>query len=107
MSDSLLKFLIAIFALHFAIFLYLSIKNRKMQHMFVSLTFALLLLSFSCRLWSPEMQILGHKLHTMLRVSAWMSTFIVFAMAVRTRITSHRQKIQDPPTLANVQDQNL
>lgn len=107
MSDSLITFLIGIFSLHFAIFLYLTIKNRKVQHIFVSLTFALLLLSFSCRLWFPEMEILGHKLHTTLRISAWVSTFTVFSIAVRTRIVSYRQKIQPPPALANIQDQNL
>ena len=99
MPDALIPFLIALFAIHFVIFLYLTIKNRKTQHIFVTLTFALLVLSFSCRLLMPEIEIFGHKLHTVLRIFAWISTVIVLSLVVKGRMARRTAAVPSPAVL--------
>ncbi len=106
MSDTLILCLLAVFTLHFGIFLYLSLKNRKTQHMFVTLTFALLVLSFSCRLVLPEVEWFGHKLHTALRISAWMSTAVVLFLSVRGRMSARRNAAEQPAILCDADQQN-
>ncbi len=52
----------------------------------VSTTFALLVLSFSSRIWTPDITLFGHNLHTLFRLSAWVSTTVVLLMVAKDRI---------------------
>jgi 4-amino-4-deoxy-L-arabinose transferase-like glycosyltransferase len=107
MSKPLLIFLISIFALHFGIFLYLAIKNKKVVHRFVSLTFALLVVSFFCRLWVPDLKIAEYNMHMVLRIAAWISTALVLFLTIRKRIIAHQQGIGQRRTLADIDNQTL
>lgn len=107
MSKPLLIFLISIFALHFGIFLYLAIKNKKVVHRFVSLTFALLVVSFSCRLWVPDLEIAEYNMHMVLRISAWISTAIVLFLTIKKRIIAYQQRTGQCRALADTDNQTL
>ena len=85
MSFFWLKTLLAIFLLHLLVFSLLYLRQRKTHHLFVSLTFFLLTLSFSCRIWAAQVTLFGHDLHVLLRLSAWMSTAVVATILFKNR----------------------
>ncbi|WP_069857155.1 hypothetical protein [Desulfoplanes formicivorans] len=85
MSLFWLKTLLAIFITHFLVFSFLYCKQRKTHHLFASLTFSLLALSFFCRIWAAQITLFGHDLHVLLRCSAWISTALVAAILFKNR----------------------
>jgi hypothetical protein len=87
MSLFWLKTLLAIFAIHFGIFSLLYFRKRNPQHFLAALTFALLVLSFSCRIWASEAMFLGHTIHTLLRISAWLTSALILIAFAKTKIT--------------------
>jgi hypothetical protein len=86
MSLFWIKTLLAIFAIHLGIFSFLYLRKRNPQHLLASITFALLTLSFSCRIWASEAEIFGHSVHSLLRISAWLTSSLILILLARNRI---------------------
>jgi hypothetical protein len=78
----------------------LYLRKRTPQHFLATLTFALLVLSFSCRIWASEAMFLGHNIHTLLRVSAWLTSALVLVVLAKTKIVqrSTATKLLDSST---------
>ena len=77
--------LLIIFIIHFAIFLRLAIIHKKDYYVFFSITFFLLILSFSVRLWWYEMEIGGFKSYQHLQMTAWLTTAVALIMTIRSK----------------------
>ena len=84
MSIFWIKILLAVFAAHLCVFFFLYIKKRQSHHLLTSLTFGLLVLSFSCRIWATHISLFGHDLHVLLRIMAWISTTFVVILTVNS-----------------------
>lgn len=65
--------LLGIFTIHLIIFLRLTVKHRKSYYVLASLSFFLLILSFSLHLWMPALELGGHKVYWYLRVGGWLA----------------------------------
>jgi type II secretory pathway component PulF len=96
MSLFWLKTLLAIFAVHFGIFSLLYLRKRNLQHLLAALTFALLVLSFSCRIWASEAIFLGHTVHTLLRSSAWLTSALVLIAFAKSKIARRSTVTKSP-----------
>ena len=95
LEDFLLKFLLINFAIHLAVFLWLAVKRRKAHHYVFCLTFLLLVLSFSLRIWFPEAEFNGQKLYWYFRMSALATTAAALLLLYRSKQRKTAEKISD------------
>jgi hypothetical protein len=73
MPDWLIATMLAVFAIHFAVFARLAFQRRQSYYVAVCTTFALLILAFGLRLGAPEFAVAGTPLHWIARWFAWAS----------------------------------
>jgi hypothetical protein len=85
MGNFLLKFLFVNFFIHLGLFLWLAATRRKVYYYVLSLTFLLLVLSFSLRIWYPDMEFSGHTLYWYFRMSALATTAAALLLIFRQR----------------------
>lgn len=90
----LMLVLLLIFATHLVVFLRLSIRRGDGHYALVSATFALLVLSFSLRLWAPELELHGQKLYWDSRIAAWILAAMSFGNMLWRRRVRSRQEVQ-------------
>ncbi len=86
MPDWLVAGLIVLFGVHLIAFGVLAIKRKERYHIFTCTTFALLVITFSLRLWLPNAQVNGFQLYWVFRVAAWISALVSITMLVRRRL---------------------
>ncbi len=71
--------LLAVFAIHFFVFLSLFFVRKDRYFAFVALTFLLLVVSYSARLWLGHVGVAGVELSWAFRIAAWaMASINVF-----------------------------
>ncbi len=85
MPRSLLFSILIIFIIHFVIFLRLSLLRRKAHHVLATVSFLMLIMFSSIRLWAPRMMLFGHPVHIYFRISAWFTSATTLAVYVRNR----------------------
>jgi len=86
MPDWLVAGLIVLFAVHLIVFGMLGLKRKERYYLFVCITFTLLIITFSIRLWAPEAEVAGMQLYWVFRIAAWMSAAVSLTMLVRRRV---------------------
>ena len=88
MPDWLIELLIFVFIAHFVAFVRLAYIRKDRRYILVSLTFFLLILSFSTRLWWPRAHLGPISIHWDFRIAAWTSTLAVIVMLLKRRFFS-------------------
>ena len=81
----LVSALLVVFAVHLVAFGRLAAKRRELRFVVVTVTFALLVIAFSLRLWAPRLTLGGVALYWFPRVAAWISAAVSLALYVRHR----------------------
>jgi hypothetical protein len=85
MPRPLLFALFIIFLVHFFIFLRLSVLRKKVHHILATISFFLLIMFSSTRLWEPRMMLYGHWVYNYFRYSAWCTSAVTFSVYVWKR----------------------
>jgi hypothetical protein len=85
MPDWLVIALLVVFVIHLVLFLRIALKRRERYYWLVSLTFLLLVISFSSRLWLSDLLIGKIPAYWFPRVAAWGCTITVIVLAIRRR----------------------
>lgn len=70
--------LFILFSIHLVVFLRMTVKYRRFDFLFATITFFMLALSNGLRLWRPNMGLAGYNPHTWLRAIAWSATVAAF-----------------------------
>jgi asparagine N-glycosylation enzyme membrane subunit Stt3 len=81
--------LLVIFAIHFAVFVYLAYRTRKGYFLFAAITFVLLIISLSMRKWMPHLHIAEIPIHWFVRICAWICVAIGLVFIIRDKIKKH------------------
>lgn len=76
MPNWLIALLLAIFLIHFVIFARQYYRRKENYYLAASFTFLLLVLTFSIRLWWPDLNIAGYSAFWMFRIGAWISAAV-------------------------------
>ncbi|MDX1570912.1 MAG: hypothetical protein R3200_10520 [Xanthomonadales bacterium] len=63
--------MLAVFAIHLIVFARLAIVRKQGYYWLVAGLFAVLTLSFTLRLWVPELRLGDYHAHILLRIVAW------------------------------------
>jgi hypothetical protein len=78
--------LLIVFAIHCVVFASLFLLRKDKYFVLVSLTFFLLVVSYSLRIWFETWQLAGLKAFFLLRVMAWAMALASISIAIRRRI---------------------
>ena len=78
----LIVFLVVLFMLHWIAFMRLAIIRGQRYYWLLSLLFFLLTSSFTLRLINPDLSLIGHPVHLLLRYSAWVITAVTIPMLI-------------------------
>ncbi|MCC6201690.1 MAG: hypothetical protein IT494_01640 [Gammaproteobacteria bacterium] len=88
----LIWFLLIVFVAHLAVFARLALRHRNLRYSLVTLTFVLLVASFSLRLGAPEWTIGRMPVHWMLRYAAWAIAAITISWLIHLKVAARRAK---------------
>ncbi len=80
-----IRLLLLVFVIHLILFTRRFVKRRRGSDAIVSLTFLLLVLSYSCRLWAPTWMAFDLAIFSLLRYGAWCTAVLSLALLVRRR----------------------
>jgi hypothetical protein len=83
MPQWLVNSLLIAFGIHFVAFSSLFFIRKDKYYAYISLTFLLLVLSYSTRIWLGNFHLAGVKLFWMFRVAAWAAALISISMTIR------------------------
>jgi hypothetical protein len=82
--------LLCVFTTHLPFFAWRWWRTRELRYAATSLTFALLVVTYSLRVFAPELRIGGVELHRLVRVFAWAAAAVSIGMLLRYWIGRHR-----------------
>jgi hypothetical protein len=88
----LVWFLLVIFVAHLIAFARLAYLHRNLRYALVTLTFVLLVASFSLRLGAPEWMIGQTPVHWLLRYLAWATAVITISWLIRVKLAARRDR---------------
>ncbi|GAB4196928.1 MAG: hypothetical protein Tsb002_30640 [Wenzhouxiangellaceae bacterium] len=90
MSNALIIGLLLIFAIHCVLFGRLYVKRREGYYLAATITFLLLVLTYSARLLLPGFEIYGYTLFWLLRIAAWGSALVSISWMIKRRLGARR-----------------
>jgi hypothetical protein len=82
--------LLAVFAIHFLVFASLFFVRKDKYYAYIALTFLLLVLSYSMRIWLGNFRLAGVKGFWVFRAAAWASALISISMTARRYVRSRK-----------------
>ena len=88
MPEWLVKSLLVIFVIHFVMFARIALRKKDRYYWLVSITFFLLVISFSTRLWFESLHVFDIPAYWIPRVAAWTCTLVAILLAIRRRVRS-------------------
>lgn len=88
----LVWFLLIVFVAHLLAFARLAYRHRSPRYALVTLTFVLLVASFSLRLGAPGWAIGSTPVHWLLRYLAWGFAVISIAWLIRVKLAARRER---------------
>ena len=91
MPTWLVAVLLFIFAVHLVIFFRLYLRRSEKYYLAASITFLLLVATFSVRLWWNEAQLGGYSLFWVLRIAAWISAAVSIGWLIKRRVLNRRR----------------
>ena len=86
MPNWLVAVLLAVFVIHLIVFFHLFLRWGENYYLAASITFLLLVATFSVRLWWADAQLGGYSLFWVLRIAAWISAAISIGWLLRRRV---------------------
>jgi hypothetical protein len=90
MPQWLIVSLLIVFAIHFVVFSSLFFIRKDRYFAFISITFLLLVLSYSSRIWLGNFHFAGVKLFWAFRMAAWTSALISISMTIRRFVRARK-----------------
>jgi hypothetical protein len=82
--------LLIVFAIHFVAFFSLFFIRKDKYYAYICLTFLLLVISYSMRIWLGDFHLAGVKGFWVFRVAAWISALISISMTVRRFVRARK-----------------
>ncbi len=87
----LLYIIIAVFVVHFIIFSRLAVRDKEIHHILPAITFFLLIISFSMRLFPNTPKVWGIRIFWFPRILSWLLTIFSIYFLIRHKLQQKKK----------------